>query len=132
MDALISKPIQFNNTPLYVAGIYLSSKPDGKTEKFSDGKDYNFTNFNVITFMSRDEYFEKYKSKYPSRKAFDDCDDYDKYLRTLTSFIFDTVSTDHEGGGHVPTPLPAALPLMGSVLGGFGFAMWRRRRKRSA
>jgi hypothetical protein len=127
MDSLISTPIKFSNTALYVAGIYLSSDPNG--EKTRQVNDYNFTNFSVITFLSRDEYYEKYKSKYPNRKAFDDCDDYERYIRNLTSFQFD-VSTSSTTG-NTAVPLPAALPLMGSVLGGFGFAMWRRRRKRS-
>jgi hypothetical protein len=30
------------------------------------------------------------------------------------------------------TPLPAALPLFASVLGGAGFAAWRRKRKAAA
>src|SRR5262245_31574804 len=31
MDSLISKPVKFSDTPLYVAGIYLSSNPNGQT-----------------------------------------------------------------------------------------------------
>jgi hypothetical protein len=130
MDSLAPGAVKFSDKPLLVAGIYLKSNPDGHTENPKDGKDYNFTNFNFVTHMSRDEYFEKYKSKYKNRKEFDDCDDYDKYIRKLTNFVFDTSTGDNNDNPPPhPTPLPAALPLMGSVLGGFGIAMWRRRRK---
>jgi len=130
MDSLAPGAIKFADKPLFVSGIYLKSGPNGYTEKSKDGKDYNFTNFNFVTHLSRDEYFEKYKSKYKNRKDFDDCDDYEKYIRKLTNFVFDTSTGDNSGNPPPhPTPLPAALPLMGSVLGGFGIAMWRRRRK---
>ena len=83
--------------------------------------------------MSRDEYYEKYKSKYKSRKDYDECEDYEQYIRKLTNFVFDTSTGDNNGNPPPhPTPLPAALPLMGSVLGGFGIAMWRRRRKQKS
>jgi hypothetical protein len=130
MDSLAPGAIKFSDKPLYVSGIYLKSDPNGKGEKSKDGKDYNFTNFNYVTYMSRDEYYEKHKSKYKSRKDYDECDDYEQYIRKLTSFVFDTSTGDTTGQNPLPTPLPAALPLMGSVLGGFGIAMWRRRRKR--
>jgi len=126
LDDLVPSVIKFSEKPIYVSGIRLSSNPDGKGEK-----DYNFTNFNFVTYLSRDDYYEKNKSKYESRKDYDDCDDYEHYVRNITSFKFDiTTSTDQ--GEVIPTPLPAALPLMGSVLGGFGFALWRRRRKSRA
>jgi len=126
---LVGPVIKFSDKPVYVSGIKLESSPNGKVE-WGKGPDPNFTNFNFITFLSRDEYYEKYKSKYPNRQAFDDCDDYEKYIRNLTSFVFDTSASSTTGNAAVP--LPAALPLMGSVLSGAGFAMWRRRRKKSA
>jgi hypothetical protein len=131
MDSLAPGAVKFSDKPIYISGIYLKSNPDG--EKTKNGKDYNFTNFNFVVHMSRDEYFEKYKSKYKNRKEYDDCDDYDKYIRKLTNFVFDTSTGDQNGDPPPhPTPLPAALPLMGSVLGGFGIAMWRRRRKQKS
>jgi len=132
MDSLAPKAIKFSENPLYVSGIYLKSDPNGYTEKSKNGKDYNFTNFNYVTYMSRDEYYEKNKSKYKSRRDYDECDDYEQYIRKLTNFVFDTTTGDTTGNTPLPTPLPAALPLMGSVLGGFGIAMWRRRRKQKS
>jgi hypothetical protein len=128
MDSLAPAIIKFSDTALYVAGIKLTSS---RTDK-KDGKDYNFTNFNYITYMSRDEYYDKHKSKYKSRKDYDECDDYEQYIRKLTSFVFDTSTGGTTENPPLPTPLPAALPLMGSVLGGFGIAMWRRRRKQKS
>jgi hypothetical protein len=46
--------------------------------------------------------------------------------------VFDTSTGGTTENPPLPTPLPAALPLMGSVLGGFGIAMWRRRRKQKS
>jgi len=131
LDDLVPKVIKFSDKPVYISGIRLSSDPNGKAE-YGKGDDPNFTHFDFVTYMSRDEYYEKNKYKYSSRKEYDDCDDYEHYVRKITSFIFDKVSTDGQGEVPIPTPLPAALPLMGSVLGGFGFAMWRRRRKKGA
>jgi len=66
--------------------------------------------------MSRDEYYEKYKSKHADRRAFDACRDYEDYIRKLTSFVFEPPI---KAGLRPSQPLlPAALPLMGSVLGG--------------
>lgn len=130
MDTLAPNAIKFSDQALYVSGIYLKSDPNGYTEKSKNGKDYNFTNFNYVTYMTRDEYYERYKSKYKSRKDYDECDDYEQYIRKLTNFVFDTSTGDNNGNPPPhPTPLPGALPLMGSVLSGFGIAMWRRRRK---
>jgi len=133
MDSLAPGAVKFSDKLLYVSGIYLKSDPNGHTERSRDGKDYNFTNFNYATYMSRDEYYEKYKSKYKSRKDYDECDDYEQYIRKLTNFVFDVSTGDNNGNPPPhPTPLPAALPLMGSVLGGFGVALWRRRRKQKS
>jgi len=89
IDTVISMPIKFNDTPLYVVGIYLPLSPDVQTEKIKHGNDYNFTSFSLITSMSRDEYYEKYKSKHADRKPFDACRDYEDYIRKLTSFVFE-------------------------------------------
>jgi hypothetical protein len=125
LDKLVPAVIKFSPTPVTISGIRLTSSPNG-----SPWYDFNFTN--LIGIMSRDDFYEKYKSNYISRKAFDDCDDYEKYVIKATKFVFDTSTGDNNGGPPPqPTPLPAALPLMGSVLGGFGLAMWRRRRKQN-
>lgn len=48
----------------------------------------------------------------------------------LTGFAGGGPSTTGGGGGQNETPVPAALPLFGSVLGGgFLFSKWRRKRR---
>jgi len=126
LDKLVPDVITFSDKPVYVSGIRLTSDPNG-----SPWYDFNFTN--LIGVMSKSEFFEKNRSKYRDWNDFEGCGDYDDYVRKVTKFIFDCKNcTSDPGGEPLPTPLPAALPLMGSVLGGFGFAMWRRRRKKSA
>jgi hypothetical protein len=122
---LVPPVIKFSTDPIYVSGIKLTSSPDGKPSN-----DYNFTDFDFVTYLSRDQYYELHKSEYKSREDFDGCGDYERYVHNVTSFIFCSSCFDGQGNVPISTPLPAALPLMGSVLGGFGFAMWRRRRKR--
>lgn len=124
LGKLVPAVIKFSDTPVTVSGIRLTSGPNG-----SPWYDYNFTNF--IAVMSRDQFFEKYKPRYSSRREFDECDDYEQYVIKATKFVFDCTNCPQNEGG-LTTPLPAALPLMGSVLGGFGIAMWRRRRKQKS
>jgi hypothetical protein len=121
---LVPDVIAFSDS--LISGIRLTSDPNGKPSS-----DYNFANFNFGIYLSRDEYYEKYKSKYSSRKEFDNCDDYEQYVRKLTSFVFDLTDSTAESPPPAPTPLPATLPLMGTVLGGFVLARWRRRRRKS-
>jgi hypothetical protein len=40
----------------------------------------------------------------------------------------ETIQEDITGGSLVPTPLPAALPLFATGLGGLGLLGWRRKR----
>jgi len=129
MDTLLPKPIKFSDDPVYVRGIRLTSKLNGE-----EG-DKNFTNFNVVPLLALNSYSSKCGEKKESEKDDDDCDDDEHSRPKGTSFVFCSgpdCLTGPTGGEPLPTPLPAALPLMGSVLGGFGFAMWRRRRKKSA
>ena len=95
MDSLAPGTIKFADKPIYVSGIYLKSGPDGEKTKY--GKDYNFTNFNSVTHLSRDEYYERYKSKYKNRRDYDECDDYEQYIRKLTKFVFDTSTGENNG-----------------------------------
>jgi len=133
-----SEPIKSLEKPVYVSGIKLTSKPGDQ----KNGKELNFTKFNFVPFLNiGGSNHDKSNGHYGHDGDDDDCDD-----------------EEHEGhhkghkhhhkhhGGHpcygpncpdqgppvTSTPLPATLPLMGSVLGGFGLALWRRRRKQKA
>jgi len=127
LDKLFSKKIKFGET-LVISGIRLTSNPPGEAENPKKGPDFNFTHF--IGVMGKHEFFEKNRWKYRDWRDFEGCDDYDDYVRKVTKFVFECKHCPNEPTGQTgATPLPAALPLMGSVLGGFGLALWRRRRK---
>lgn len=99
--------------PSLVSGIKLTSDPNGKPSN-----DFNYTNFNFTTYLSRDDYYHTYQSRYSSYDEYLGCGDYENYVRHVTNFVFDNAA---------PTPLPGALVLMAPVLAG-GFFVSRRRR----
>ena len=107
-----------------VSGIRLASNPSG-------GKnDPNFTNFKFTSYLSRDEYYDAHKSEYKDHDDYLKCDDYDNYVKNVTSFVFDDKTSPASGPPLHPTPLPGALPLMATALGGFFIALYRRRVRR--
>jgi hypothetical protein len=131
-----SEPIKSLDKPAYVSGIKLTSKPADK----KDGKEPNFTKFNFVPFLNIGG------SSYDNSSGHDDDDDCDEEERKIHHKGHKRHHHHKDHGDHhcygpdcpdqgpplTPTPLPAALPLMGSVLGGFGIVMWRRRRKQKA
>ena len=132
-----SEPIKSLDKPVYISGIKLTSKPTGK----KDGKEPNFTKFNFVPFLNIGGFnHDKSNGHYGHDDDDDDCDE-EEHEGHHKQHKRHHHHKDH-GGHHcygpncpdqgpplTPTPLPAALPLMGSVLGGFGIAVWRRRRK---
>jgi hypothetical protein len=128
-----SEPIKTLDKPVYVSGIKLTSKPTDK----KDGRELNFTKFNFVPFLNVGG------SNYDNSNGHDEDEDCDEEEHEGHHKKHKRHHHHKDHGGHhcygpncpdqgpplTPTPLPAALPLMGSVLGGFGIAMWRRRRK---
>jgi hypothetical protein len=112
-----------------VTGIRFSSKPKGSDE------DPTFSSFFFKTYLTRDEYFDQHRSEYKDRDDFDKCGDYERYITHVTTFVFDCDScggvTTTGGGPGLATPLPAALPLLASGTGLFGFLSWRRKRRKA-
>src|SRR5262249_46442270 len=108
-----------------------------------DAKGPNFTNFDFVPFLCK-------CSK--NRGKDDDCDDEEHEGHHKEHEGHHKEHEGHHkhhhkehGGPHcwgpdcpnegpppTATPLPAALPMMGSVPGGFGIAMWRRRGKQKS
>ncbi len=106
-----------------VTGIKLTSSPDG------EHNDPNFTDFNFLTYLSQQDYYNLHKSEYNSWDDFIRCGDYDRYIRNTTSFVFSDNVTPANGPSPGTTPLPGALPLLASGAGVIGAFGWRRKRK---
>jgi hypothetical protein len=121
---LVPPVINFNLA--WISGIRLTSDPNGRPSS-----DYNFTSFNFVTYLSPEEYFNLNRSKYKSWEDFENCDDYQRYVEHVTSFVFCTDCVSTQGGLDSATPLPAALPLFISGGGLFGFIGWRRKRRKA-
>jgi hypothetical protein len=131
-----SESIKSLDKPVDVSGIKLISKPTDK----KDGKELIFTKLNFVPFLNIGG------SNYDDSSGHDDDDDCDEEEHEGHHKGHKRHHHHKDHGGHhcygpdcpdqgpplTPTPLPAALPLMGSVLGGFGIAMWRRRRKQKS
>jgi hypothetical protein len=134
-----SEPVKSLDKPVYVSGIKLTSKPTDK----KNGREPNFAKFNFVPFLNIGGFDPDKNNGHYGHDDDDDCDDeeHEGYPRDQKHHHH---HKDH-GGHHcygpncpdqgppvTPTPLPATLPLMGSVLSGFGFALWRRRRTQKA
>jgi hypothetical protein len=79
--------------------------------------------------MTQQEYYNKYKYKYPSWDYFIHCGDYENYVKHYTKFVFDYVEPPPHGPPDVP--VPGALPLFVSGVGLFGGLLYRRNRKQA-
>jgi hypothetical protein len=117
---LVPPAISF--TEGWVTGIKLTSSPNGEYN------DPNFTDFNFVTYLSQQDYYNLHKSEYNSWNDFIQCGDYDRYIQNTESFVF---SDNVTGNGPPPgtTPLPGALPLLASGASLIGALGWRRKRK---
>lgn len=119
LDPLVPPAIDLHGVHT-IFGIGLSSSPDGGSS------DPNFTNFAFKTYYTRDEYYQRYRYLYKDWDDFVRCGDYEKYVKTVTQFVFSfTTTTDNTPPSAVP--LPGAVLLMGTMLAATGgLAGWRR------
>jgi hypothetical protein len=108
-----------------VSGINLTSTPNG-----SPSSDHNFTDFNYVTYLSQQQYYDLHRSEYKNWNDFINCGDYDRYINHVTSFEFtDCDVSPPNGPPPSTTPLPGSLPLLVSGAGLFGAMRLRRKKK---
>ena len=113
-----------------VSGIMLTSNPNG-----SPSGDYNYTNFNFVTYLSRDDYYIQHKSEYDHRgMSYDDylhCGDYENYVRNMATFTFDTQTGPPGAPGTAAAPIPGTFALFAGGMGMMGLLGWRRRKPKT-